>query len=195
MTVENLKKAMVLIDNYFGKQLSTEERQARAQVYAAALKDIPDEVAGKALTSALQICRYQNQLLVDWCAEIRKLQASEQPSTNELWQQALTAAREIEKNQYYATHGGMVTLEGKLTAEDFKAKNRDIFDKLPAAVKEWAGSPMGLVESLDRTNAELIQFVKPGFVRSVNEKQADEQRAVSALPGGAPKAQIGGTKV
>lgn len=159
MTVECLKNALALIENYFGRPLSTDERTARSQIYAAALKDIPDDVAAAALTKALTVCRYQNQLLVDWCAEIRKLQSSGQPTANDLWTQAIVAARKIERNQYYATHGGLVTATGKLTAEDFRAENRSIFGALPAAVREWAGSPAGLVDALDRSNADLLQYV------------------------------------
>lgn len=168
MTVECLKNALALIENYFGRPLSTDERTARSQIYAAALKDIPDDVAAAALTKALTVCRYQNQLLVDWCAEIRKLQSAGQPTANDLWTQAIVAARKIERNQYYATHGGLVTATGKLTAEDFRAENRSIFGALPAAVREWAGSPAGLVDALDRSNADLLQYVKPGFVKAVD---------------------------
>lgn len=160
MTVECLKNALALIENYFGRPLSTDERTARSQIYAAALKDIPDDVAAAALTKALTVCRYQNQLLVDWCAEIRKLQSAGQPTANDLWTQAIVAARKIERNQYYATHGGLVTATGKLTAEDFRAENRSIFGALPAAVREWAGSPAGLVDALDRSNADLLQYVR-----------------------------------
>lgn len=175
MTVECLKNALALIENYFGRPLSTDERTARSQIYAAALKDIPDDVAAAALTKALTVCRYQNQLLVDWCAEIRKLQSAGQPTANDLWTQAIVAARKIERNQYYATHGGLVTATGKLTAEDFRAENRSIFGALPAAVREWAGSPAGLVDALDRSNADLLQYVKPGFVKAVERKETIEQ--------------------
>lgn len=40
MTVECLKNALALIENYFGRPLSTDERTARSQIYAAALKDM-----------------------------------------------------------------------------------------------------------------------------------------------------------
>lgn len=102
----------------------------------------------------------------------------------------IVAARKIERNQYYATHGGLVTATGKLTAEDFRAENRSIFGALPAAVREWAGSPAGLVDALDRSNADLLQYVKPGFVKAVDAAK-DADRMPPALPGGA-KAQIGG---
>ena len=183
MTVECLKNALALIENYFGRPLSTDERTARSQIYAAALKDIPDDVAAAALTKALTVCRYQNQLLVDWCAEIRKLQSAGQPTANDLWTQAIVAARKIERNQYYATHGGLVTATGKLTAEDFRAENRSIFGALPAAVREWAGSPAGLVDALDRSNADLLQYVKPGFVKAVDAAK-DADRMPPALPSG-----------
>ena len=88
------------------------------------------------------------------------------------------------------THGGLVTATGKLTAEDFRAENRSIFGALPAAVREWAGSPAGLVDALDRSNADLLQYVKPGFVKAVDAAK-DADRMPPALPSGA-KAQIGG---
>lgn len=190
MTVECLKNALALIENYFGRPLSTDERTARSQIYAAALKDISDDVAAAALTKALTVCRYQNQLLVDWCAEIRKLQSAGQPTANDLWTQAIVAARKIERNQYYATHGGLVTATGKLTAEDFRAENRSIFGALPAAVREWAGSPAELSTTFGRDSADLLQFVKPGFIRAVQDAPVENLKP-PALPGGA-KAQIGG---
>lgn len=184
MTVECLKEALLLTDNYFGKQLSTEERSARARVYAAALKDIPDDIALQGLTAALKVCRYQNQLLVDWCSEIRRIQSAALPSASTLWHDALVAARKIERNRYYMTHGGLVTVTGKLTAEDFKAENQNIFAELPASVREWAGSPDELVDKLNQDQAELLRFVRPSFDRAVNAA-ADITTQTSGLPGGA----------
>ena len=178
MTVECLKNALALIENYFGRPLSTDERTARSQIYAAALKDIPDDVAAAALTKALTVCRYQNQLLVDWCAEIRKLQSAGQPTANDLWTQAIVAARKIERNQYYATHGGLVTATGKLTAEYFRAENRSIFGALPAAVREWAGSPAGLVDALDRSNADLLQYAGTPYHLLDRDPMGDDLESV-----------------
>lgn len=191
MTVECLKSSMLRIERYFGKELSTDERTARAEVYAAALKEIPDDVVSAALVKALTVCRYQNQLLVDWCAEIRKLQSAALPSVNDLWTQAIVAARKIERNQYYATHGGLVTSEGKLTGENFKTRNAEIFAALPVAVQRWAGSPAELSMTFGRDGADLLQFVKPGFVRAVSEAPIESLQP-PALPGGAAPAQIGG---
>lgn len=191
MTVECLKNALALIENYFGRPLSTDERTARSQIYAAALKDIPDDVAAAALTKALTVCRYQNQLLVDWCAEIRKLQSAGQPTANDLWTQAATAAKQITANLYYMTHGGLVTSEGKLTGENFKTRNAEIFAALPVAVQRWAGSPAELSMTFGRDGADLLQFVKPGFVRAVSEAPIESLQP-PALPGGAAPAQIGG---
>lgn len=191
MTVECLKNALALIENYFGRPLSTDERTARSQIYAAALKDIPDDVAAAALTKALTVCRYQNQLLVDWCAEVKKLLTAGLPSANDLWAQAATAARQITANLYYMTHGGLVTPAGKLTGEDFKARNAEIFATLPVAVQRWAGSPAELSTTFGRDSADLLQFVKPGFVRAVSEAPIESLQP-PALPGGAALAQIGG---
>lgn len=193
MTVECLKNALALIENYFGRPLSTDERTARSQIYAAALKDIPDDVAAAALTKALTVCRYQNQLLVDWCAEIRKLQSAGQPTANDLWAQAAAAARKIEANLYYQTHGGFIAPDGrKLKGEDFKKENVKIFAALPMVVQRWAGSPADLSEIFSsRSSADLRQFVRPGFDRAVQDAPVESLQP-PALPGDAAPAQIGG---
>lgn len=190
MTVECLKSSMLRIERYFGKELSTDERTARAEVYAAALKEIPDDVVSAALVKALTVCRYQNQLLVDWCAEIRKIQDVGRPTANDLWNDAAVAARKIEANLYYMHIGGLITADGKLNRDDLKRRNTEIFAALPVAVQRWAGSPAGLVDALDRSNADLLQYVKPGFVKAVDAAK-DADRMPPALPSGA-KAQIGG---
>ena len=194
MTIQKITELLTLADNFFGKQLTFEERDARFQVYVYALKDIPDNIAEKALHNALQVCRYQNQLLVDWCAEIKKLQAAGLPSATDLWAQAATAARKITANLYYMTHGGLVTPNGKLTGEDFKARNAEIFAALPVAVQRWAGSPAELSMTFGRDSADLLAFVKPGFVRAVFEAPIESLQP-PALPGGAAPAQIGGGSI
>ena len=182
---------MLRIERYFGKELSTDERTARAEVYAAALKEIPDDVVTAALVNALTVCRYQSQLLVDWCAEIRKIQAAERPTANDLWSEAAAAARKIEANLYYQTHGGLMTSSGKITGEEFKRLNAEIFAELPAAVQRWAGSPADLSDIFaSRSPADLRQFVRPGFDRAVADAPIESLQP-PALPGGAV-VQIGG---
>ena len=190
MTDKKLKELLIVIDNRYGRVRSKEDRIIDLKTCVQAFGMVPDEIVEKALYAAFAKCRFPNQIIVDWCEEIKKLQATVKPSANDLWTQAIVAARKIERNQYYATHGGLVTATGKLTAEDFRAENRSIFGALPAAVREWAGSPAGLVDSLDRSNADLLQYVKPGFVKAVDAAK-DADRMPPALPGGA-KAQIGG---
>lgn len=173
MTAEKLRQLMELIDNYYGKPAELAERKARAQVYAYAMKDVPDDVAAAALNRALTVCRYPSQLLVDWCTEIRRTQAATLPSTEELWVQARTAAREIEQNLYWAHSGGLVTASGKLTPSDIMEHIKTVFDGLPAAVRAWAGSPQDLVSLMGRSYADLSQYIKPGFVRAVETAQPD----------------------
>lgn len=140
--------------------------------------------------AAFAKCRFPNQIIVDWCEEIKKLQATVKPSANDLWAQAATAARQITANLYYMTHGGLVTPTGKLTGEDFKTRNAEIFATLPVAVQRWAGSPAELSTTFGRDSADLLQFVKPGFIRAVQDAPVENLKP-PALPGGA-KAQIGG---
>lgn len=185
MTAEKLRQLMELIDNYYGKPAEFAERKARAQVYAYALKDVPDDIAAEALNRALTVCRYPSQLLVDWCAEIRRTQAASLPSAGELWVQARTAAREIEQNLYWAKSGGLVTASGKLTPADIMEHVKAVFNRLPAAVRAWAGSPQDLTAMMGRSYADLSQYIKPGFVRAVETAQPDAR--TPTLPPASPR--------
>ena len=144
MTDKKLMELLVVIDDHYGRIRSKEERMADTKIYIQAFGAIPDEIVEKALYTAFTQCRYQNQLIVDWCAEVKKLLAAGLPSANDLWAQAATAAKQITANLYYMTHGGLVTSEGKLTGENFKTRNAEIFAALPVAVQRWAGSPAEL---------------------------------------------------
>ena len=191
MTDTKLRELLVVIDDHYGRARSLEARRADTQIYIRAFGTIPDEIVEKALYTAFTQCRFQNQLIVDWCAEIKKLLSAQQPSANDLWAQAAAAARKIEANLYYQTHGWLVTPTGKLTWEDFKTRNAEIFATLPVAVQRWAGSPAELSTTFGRDSADLLQFVKPGFIRAVQDAPVESLQP-PALPGGAAPAQIGG---
>lgn len=127
MTDKKLLELLVVIDNHYGRIRSKDERRADTQIYIRAFGTIPDEIVEKALYTAFTQCRFQNQLIVDWCAEIKKLLSAQQPSANDLWAQAAAAARKIEANLYYQTHGGFIAPDGrKLKGEDFKKENAKI---------------------------------------------------------------------
>ena len=185
MTVERLQKALDKIDEFYRLHLTDAERKARTEVYAYTLKDIPDEVAMQALMRAFTVCRYPSQLLVDWCAEVRRTQAAALPSAEELWVQARAAAREIEQNLYWAKSGGLVTASGKLTPTDIMEHVKEVFSGLPAAVRAWAGSPQDLTAMMSRSYADLSQYIKPGFVRAVEAAQPDAR--TPALPPASPR--------
>lgn len=192
MTDKKLMELLVVIDDHYGRIRSKEERMADTKIYIQAFGAIPDEIVEKALYTAFTQCRYQNQLIVDWCAEVKKLLAAGLPSANDLWAQAATAAKQITANLYYMTHGGLVTSEGKLTGENFKTRNAEIFAALPVEVQRWAGSPADLSEIFSsRSSADLRQFVRPGFDRAVQDAPVESLQP-PALPGGAAPAQIGG---
>ena len=189
MTDMKLRELLVVIDDHYGRVRSLEERRADTQIYIRAFGTIPDEIVEKALYTAFTQCRFQNQLIVDWCAEIKKLLSAQQPSANDLWAQAAAAARKIEANLYYMGHGGLVTPTGKLTGEDFKTRNAEIFSALPVAVQRWAGSPADLSEIFSsRSSADLLQFVKPGFIKAISA----EDYLPSALPARGEPEKIGG---
>ena len=193
MTDKKLMELLVVIDDHYGRARSLEERRADTQIYIRAFGTIPDEIVEKALYTAFTQCRFQNQLIVDWCAEIKKLLSAQQPSANDLWTQAAAAARKIEANLYYQTHGGFIAPDGrKLKGEDFKKENAKIFAALPMVVQRWAGSPADLSEIFSsRSSADLRQFVRPGFDRAVQDAPVESLQP-PALPGGAAPAQSGG---
>lgn len=191
MTDKKLKELLAVIDNRYGRVRSKEECIIEIKTCVQAFGMVPDEIVEKALYAAFAECRFPKQIIVDWRAEIKKLQATVEPSANDLWAQAAAAARKIEANLYYQTHGGLMTTEGKLTGEDFKRRNAEIFAALPVAVQRWAGSPSDLSEIFaSRSTADLRQFVRPGFDRAVQDAPVESLQP-PALPGGA-KAQIGG---
>lgn len=192
MTDKKLKELLIVIDNRYGRVRSKEDRIIDLKTCVQAFGMVPDEIVEKALYAAFAKCRFPNQIIVDWCEEIKKLQATVKPSANDLWAQAATAARQITANLYYMTHGGLVTPTGKLTGENFKTRNAEIFAALPVAVQRWAGSPADLSEIFSsRSSADLRQFVRPGFDRAVQDAPVESLQP-PALPGGAAPAQIGG---
>ena len=198
MTDKKLKELLIVIDNRYGRVRSKEDRIIDLKTCVQAFGMVPDEIVEKALYAAFAKCRFPNQIIVDWCEEIKKLQATVKPSANDLWAQAATAARQITANLYYMTHGGLVTPTvgqrsgGRLVddTQDFKTRNAEIFATLPVAVQRWAGSPAELSTTFGRDSADLLQFVKPGFIRAVQDAPVENLKP-PALPGGA-KAQIGG---
>lgn len=185
MTVEKLRQLMELIDNYYGKPAELAERKARAQVYAYALKDVPDDVAAAALNRALTVCRYPSQLLVDWCAEIRRTQATSLPSAEELWQQTQKAAREIGQNLAWARSGGLLTSQGVKEPDELEEHAGAVFASLPLEVQAWAGTPQELVYQMERPLGEIVQYVRPSFCKAV-QASADAER-LSPLAVAAPQ--------
>ena len=193
MTDKKLKELLAVIDNRYGRVRSKEECIIEIKTCVQAFGMVPDEIVEKALYAAFAECRFPKQIIVDWHAEIKKLQATVKPSANDLWAQAAAAARKIEANLYYQTHGGFIAPDGrKLKGEDFKKENAKIFAALPMVVQRWAGSPADLSEIFSsRSSADLRQFVRPGFDRAVQDAPVESLQP-PALPGGAAPAQIGG---
>ena len=182
MTTNRLEVALTKIEEYYGRKSSDEERKTRAEVFAYALRDIPDEVAMPALMRALTVCRYPSQLLVDWCSEIKAAGVQLGPSEGDLWQQARKAAWQIDQESYWAQIGGITTAAGKLTPTYLRDHVKQVFKALPPAVQEWAGSPQELVAQMNRPLAEITQYVRPSFVKAVKAAQPQALAMQPAAP-------------
>lgn len=192
MTDKKLKELLIVIDNRYGRVRSKEDRIIDLKTCVQAFGMVPDEIVEKALYAAFAKCRFPNQIIVDWCEEIRKIQDVGRPTANDLWNDAAVAARKIEANLYYMHIGGLITADGKLNRDDLKRRNTEIFAALPVAVQRWAGSPEDLSDIFSsRSTADLRQFVRPGFDRTVADAPIESLQP-PALPGGAAPAQIGG---
>lgn len=168
MTIQCLERLVKLIDNHFGKQRTKDERAADLAIYATAFKDVPDELAERALYNAFAVCRYQPQLIVDWNMAIREIQVKGKPSVAEMWLQAKRTAKKISDNTYYARTGGIILAPGKKkTPMELYRENEELFHALPKPIQTWAGSADMLADCVLRSDAE--QFIKPGFEKAMRE--------------------------
>lgn len=185
MTQKTLIKCLSTIDNHFGKPPSPESRQAEIQVYISVLGSVPDEIALKALPAAFAVCRFQNQFIVDWSNAIKELQSASLPSASETWMQTRRIAKRIQDNAYRARYGGIMTHEGKITPYQLREENRKLFGELPPAVQAWAGSPDDLADLFNRSQSDLLQFVKPSFDRALKESSLNTaiKKEQGVLPG------------
>lgn len=91
----------------------------------------------------------------------------------------------MQDNLYHARYGGIVTFDGKVTPSQLRDENRRLFGELPPAVQAWAGSPDDLADLFNRSQSDLLQFVKPGFDRAMKEASMNTaiKREREVLPG------------
>ena len=85
-----------------------------------------------------------------------------------------------------------MTHEGRITPYQLREENRRMFRELPPAVQAWAGSPDDLADIFDRSQSDLLQFVKPGFDRAMKEVSMNTaiKREQEALPGDAARTAL-----
>ena len=192
MTKEKLIQCLSTIDSHFGKKQDAEARRAEMLVYSSVLGSVPDEIALKALPAAFAVCRYQNQFIVDWSNAIKELQAAALPSASETWIQTRRIAKRVQNNIYHARYGGIMTHEGKITPYQLREENRKLFGELPPSIQAWAGSPDDLADLFNRSQSDLLQYVKPGFDRALKESSLNTaiKKEQEALPGDVTRTAI-----
>lgn len=185
MTQKALIECLATIDSHFGKQPSPEARRAEIQVYISVLGNIQDEIALKALPAAFAVCRFQSQFIVDWSNAIKELQSAALPSASETWMQTRRIAKRVQDNLYHARYGGIMTHEGRITPYQLREENRRLFVELPPAIQAWAGSPDDLADLFNRSQSDLLQFVRPSFDRAIKEASMNTaiKKEQGVLPG------------
>ena len=77
-----------------------------------------------------------------------------------------------------------MTHEGRITPYQLREENRRLFGELPPAIQAWAGSPDDLADLFNRSQSDLLQFVRPGFDRAIKEASINQtfRKEQGALP-------------
>ena len=146
-----------------GEKTFTEEQAAtQLAIWAAALREIPAEVALQAMQRAFAVCRFP-VTLADLFDQLRAMQASQLQTTAEVWREVLQAAHKAYNNmaEYRYT---MKTPSGKTQGQLAKERNREIFAALHPAAKEWLGSAEELA-ALDELDARTLSYRQKDFAR------------------------------
>ena len=78
-----------------------------------------------------------------------------------------------------------MTHEGRITPYQLREENRRLFGELPPAIQAWAGSSDDLADLFNRSQSDLLQFVRPSFDRAVKESSVNTaiKKEQGVLPG------------
>nr|DAH95234.1 MAG TPA: replisome organizer protein [Caudoviricetes sp.] len=100
MTMEKIIQLLAVTDAYFGKPQTIESRKALSTIWANSdLRDVPDDIAEQAFYKVIQHCKWQNQLLPDWLAEIQRQQGERKMMERCLLAQKRIGQRLLKRSQ------------------------------------------------------------------------------------------------
>ena len=184
MTRDEVKPILATIEatypGYFKNEAGDAARQ-RLNVWAVALANEPAQEVHAALIETLKVCKFP-PTVADIFEQLRARRAASLPGEAEMWRVTCRTARKIRTNIERAAYGGYVDAAGKHSPAELRAENKAAFDALPDAVKAWAGGPGELAAMLDREDADLLAYVRPGFKRAIEAAQALQIHNIEAIP-------------
>ena len=159
MSEQEVTKLIKLnIDNYPGRFLANankEQIKTMAATWWQLFKDLPAEAVMNAYLKALTVCEFP-VTPANIFNELRKIQAANRPTIEELWRKLISAARYCHNEAYYFQFSN---------AETHRENCRQKFSKLPQECREFIGNYGRLIDLGEMENEEREQFQFPRFRR------------------------------
>ena len=183
MSEQEVTKLIKLnMDNYPGRFLpnaSKEQVKTLAATWWQLFKDLPAETVMNAYLKALTVCEFP-VTVADIFSELRKTQAAQRPSIEELWHELVGAAKKCNYEAYYFQFS---------TSEQHREKCRECFAALPQGCRKFTGSYSRLIGLGGLEPEEREHYHFPRFRRFVEQYWQDEE-TLHGLPGLAANAAM-----
>lgn len=149
------------------RQFTDAEVKTQLAVWSAALKDFPHPAVQRAMMRAFTVCRFP-VTLADLFDQLRAIQAENATPIAERWSALLKGAYKALDNS--AMYGYTFRMENGLTQGQAAVRaNKQLFDDLPDAEKEWLGSIDELIR-LAREDAQGLSYRRAQFERFMKDR-------------------------
>lgn len=132
-----------------------------ATLWEYQFRDWPDAVVKRAYLDAQKECVYPVSV-----ADIYKHLPREMPK----FEDAMRAAKSIDRWLYYAKTGGLVGAGGKKSITECTEEAVKIWNELPESVRGWAGTMGLLAQYADADESDLATWVRPKFELAVKSE-------------------------
>ena len=184
MTYEEAKKLiMIEVANYTGffKDRTPEMAKLQIETWASLFANESFEDVSAALGEAMKECTFP-PTIGDVCKQLRAKRAKALPNEGEMWEITRKLERQMRNNKERAANGGYYDKDGRHTSKELIEENQRLFNSLPPAVQEWAGSASGLLDVFDRNDSDIAAFVRPAFKKAIEAARADQVKDIEQLP-------------
>lgn len=173
MTFNDTKKLMDLnFAMYKGseRELSKEQAATQLTVWATVLKDVPFSAGQKAMLKAFSVCRFP-VTLADLMSQLHTMQAETDVSGPECWAATIKAGRQAANNAAGYSYTAK-TADGRTQGQIMRDRNKELFESLHPAARQWLGSLPELV-NLGRMDSEALKYQRREFEKAFATYQAE----------------------